>query len=548
MSEKLFSICSFVAPSDSDYKLLLEHLGNHPVSIIRELPEELYFDIPTILVGWNNTKEKFSNQNIFDKEICKNLFWCFSQNEDSKKFYYDVDDFFSSSIKKWLPTSFKIYDSFLNKESLKDFYVKNINIDKEVYSYFHQGALYLFNDDNNFAVNIKSLAALFPDFKNILSDVFNSYKTCIVSYDNAQGYINYDVLKPILCFETLRWVKYSIETPEIYFQIVPNFDVSKYIPFLLSRIKLPVLTPLEETYYARMCDREKITCWLSSREIAFDSSYKTDKLQFKLRRNYKLAKVHYSNKRTITGRILAKDNYNPQNLEKNNDDRTKIISRFEDGYILAFDYISFEPKIAIYLSGDDSFIENYYSKDIHYEAGILLFDVPELEPGQRKFAKSIVNPLLYGAGDDLLLKNLAEQFSNPQEQLQKIRKFLKPILGYSEQLKKFYKHNGYLVTPWGSIIKPEKEFAYFNNFMQAFAAEIIVDKIIEIKELLKNYKSQFLFQVHDSLILDLHPDEKFLIRKISKILSYHKNMIFSLSYSAGHNYKDLTTVFNIVAE
>lgn len=548
MSQKLFHICRFIAQNNDDYNILLEHLGNHPVLIEKEFPEELYFDIPTIYVGWQCVKNKFESHNIFDKTITKNLMWCFSKSEDEKKFYSEIDEFFSFSIKKWLPETFIVYDCFLNQESLSEFLKEKLISNTEVFGYFYDGALYLNNNDQNFCINIKSLASEFSNFRNILTDIFNSYSITCASFLNLNGYVNFDTLKNIKSFDTLRWVKYGVETSDVYFNVIPNFKVEKYIPFFLSRLKNITLNESEQVFYNRMCEKDKITCWLSSREIAFDPEYKTDKLEFKVRKNFKLAKVNYSSKRTITGRIHSKDTYNPQNLDKHNDDRTKIISRFEGGNILVFDYISFEPKIALYLSKDDFFIENYSFKDLHYEAGILLFETPDLEPEQRKFAKNIITPMLYGAGEESLIKNLETQFSNPNEQLKKIRAFLRPILKFKEEIFVFYKEHGYIQTPWGTIIRPDKEFAYFNNYMQAYATEIVVDKLCEIKKIIQPYKTQFLFQVHDSLVFDLHPSESFLIKKISNNLSHHNNMLFSLSYSLGINYKDVDSVFNIVSE
>ena len=152
---------------------------------------------------------------------------------------------------------------------------------------------------------------------------------------------------------------------------------------------------------------------------------------------------------------------------------------------------------------------------------------------------------MYGAGEDTLLNMLSEHFNNPSEKLYKIRKFLKPIIDKSNEIKEDCKLNGFIVNPWGYIIRPEKMHASFNNYEQSYASEIVVDKLFEIKELLKPYQTQFIFQVHDSLVFDLHPSENLLIKKILNILSHHKNMLFGVSHSIGANYKELQEVFNI---
>jgi DNA polymerase I-like protein with 3'-5' exonuclease and polymerase domains len=68
----------------------------------------------------------------------------------------------------------------------------------------------------------------------------------------------------------------------------------------------------------------------------------------------------------------------------------------------------------------------------------------------------------------------------------------------------------------------------------------MVDKLKEVKELLKPFKTQLLFQVHDSMVFDLSPSDDFLIDKISDLLSHHKGMLFNVDYSIGKNYKDIS--------
>ena len=548
MSQKLFSICNIIAEKEEDYKTVLEYLGNYPISVLNKFPEELYFSVPTLSIGWNFIKNKFPKQNIFNKEISKNLFWSFSKSEEEKEFKNEIESFFIKSVKEWLPSDFKVFDSYINSESLEVFFKENINKEKKLFVFFHEGALYAYNDNNNFIINIKSLSAVHSNFRDLITNILNEYETISFSYNNFYGYINLDKIGDIIAIDSLRWVKYGVETPESYFNIIPNFAIHKYIPFLMNKLNPIELDSEEKEFYKRMCQRDKITCWLSHREIAFTKEFDNKKLNFKTRRDFKLSKINYSNKRTITGRIAARDGYNPQNLERESGERRDIISRFNDGKILVFDYVSFETKIALYLSEDKEFIEEYYNEDLHYETAIVLFDTPDITKEQRDFSKIFNHSLLYGAGEDTLLKKLSTYFNNPEEQLYKIKVLLKPIIDKAEEIKTNFKENEYIINPWGSIIKSNKAHASFNNYIQSFASEIVVDKLIEIREFLKPYKTEFLFQVHDSLVFDLHPSEQFLMGKISTILSHHKNMFFGMSYSFGPNYQDLEEADDIMSE
>ena len=539
MSEKLFYICHVIAEKEDDYKTLLEHLGNYPVKVSNKIPEDNSYDIPTMIVGWSYIKETYPELNIFDKKISKNLYWTYSKSEMEKLFFSEIEYFFTESVKEWLPKNFRCHDPLRSGIDLYTYFRENLNHERPVFVYFNKGALYLRNNDVNYIIDIKALYLIDPSFKSTISRFLEAYNCFALSYNNFADYVDLDTIGNIVTIENLRWVKYGAETSEKYFNIIPNFDVNKYVPFLMSKLNPISLDDEERVYLARMCRRDVITCWMSSREIALSESFENKNLDFKFRKGYKLAKVDYSNKRTITGRITAHDNYNPQNLQKNNEERADIITRFEGGSILVYDYTSFETRISLYKCNDLDYIEKYAYSDLHQETAMILYGRSFIQDEERDFAKVFNHSLLYGAGEETLLTKLSI-FSDPGNKLYQVRKFLAPLISKATEIREFFKDKSYLVNEWGSIIRTDKAHASFNNYIQSTASEIVVDKVFEIKELLRGKKSQFLFQVHDSLVFDIHPAEKELIKSIGNVLSKHKNMNFSLAYKVGENYKALS--------
>ena len=179
---------------------------------------------------------------------------------------------------------------------------------------------------------------------------------------------------------------------------------------------------------------------------------------------------------------------------------------------------------------------------MHSETAFIIFDTYDFTVEQREMAKLINHSILYGAGEATILKKL-DGLENPQELMLKVKRFLYPIFKRSKELIDKVEQEGCIINKWGSVIKPEKSYAAFNNYIQSTASEIIVDKVIEIKNILKGRRSQFLFQVHDSLVFDIHPDEQFLIEEVTKSLSYNKGMIFTISHKFGPNYKDLSPIY-----
>lgn len=520
-------------------------MGGYPVEITHNISEENYFEIPTLMIGWNSVKNRFSNQKIQEKNIIKNLTWTFNESECKEvvgeNFYNNIEEFLNHNIKSWLPSDFILYDSIMHGD-FSNFI--NTNIDKSSLSYVHfnSGAIYMRNNGVNYIINTKSLWLTESSYKNAISKFLGDINCMIYSYDGLEDYANLDLIDNIKSLDIIRWIKYGVETPVKYFQIVPDININKFIPFLMSKIPLDTLTldSEEEVYLERMCVKDKITRWMSTRYVSFSHEFNKN-LDFIYRDNARLAKVNYSSKRTLTGRITSSDSkYNPQNLSKSNEDRSMIISRFRGGKIYQFDYTSFEARIALYICGDEDFIQDYYDKDIHSETARIIFDTQEFTAEQRSVAKLANMAIINGSSDATAIKIL-DKYPNSLESLDKIKTFLKPIFNKAAEIVEESKQNGYLINKWGSIIKPEKDFAAFNNYLQSTASEIIVDKVIEIKNLIIGYRSQFMFQVHDSLVFDIHPEEFDLIEGIAKILSYNRGMLFSVNYKSGSNYKDLSS-------
>jgi hypothetical protein len=543
----MFRICKIITETLESTNKLKEFLGGYPVEITQSFPEEDFYDVPTLVVGWNTVKNIYPNQKINNKDIVSNLSWTYNESEckellSKEPFFKVVEAFVNKNIYEWLPSEYIMYDSIVHGEFSKFI---NTNIDKSelTYVHFNKGALYMRNKDNDFIINAKTLWFTESNYRETVTDVLNDLNCLVYSYDKIEEYVNIDRLANIKALDIIRWVKYGIETPLKYFQIIPNVDVSKYVPFMMSMVPIESLEldEEEEVFFERMCAKDKITRWMSTRYVSFSYDFNKN-LDFIYRDNAKLAKVNYSTKRTLTGRITSKDRYNPQNLSKDNEDRTKIISRFRNGRIYQFDYTSFEARIAVYLSGNEEFIQDYYDKDLHSETAIIIFETHNFTAEQRNVAKLANMAIMYGASEATAMKLLGK-YPEPAEKLRRIKMFLEPVFKKAKEIIEETKQNGQLINKWGSIIKPEKDFAGFNNYLQSTASEIVVDKCCEIKELLRPYRSQFLFQVHDSLVFDVHPEEVEIVDLIAKTMSYNRGMIFTVVYKSGPNYRDLSSEY-----
>ncbi len=543
MLQDLIKICKVVPYSSDDMDYINTHYGDFALDVIDSINANDEVSVPTLILGWSKVKEMFPEQSILSSKIKDNLFWTFSLNEKEEKNKSDIKSFLEYSIKKFFHKKSISYDSIIDGE-LREFLLKNINREVRSFIYFHKNVCYIHNESDTYAISISSLNFIGKDSKKILTGLINKIECTLFSYYNSVKYVYIDQLRDVMTTENIFWSKYShyIE-PKDFNKIFLGKNMYRYIPVLMKIIRdNHEVTKDELNSCMRQTVKDKTTSWLSTNRIYFNNNFKTpDGVRSTWDSGKKYLMLRYSDKRTITGRINCVDSFNPQMLPKDSAIRNQIISRYKNGTIIVFDYKSFETRLSMYLSRDEEFILKNMNSDLHYNTAKAMFGDIEITKNHRKVAKDVNHAILYGGGDKLI-KNIISKIENHDVEmcLNKVKAFLSPILTTSEYINNVYKELGYIINPFGTLIKPNKSYAAFNNYVQSTATEIVVDKIQELKYWLKNSKSSFMFQVHDSFVMDIHPDDMSSIGEITKMLSKYNDMVFDIDYSSGKNYMECT--------
>ena len=231
----------------------------------------------------------------------------------------------------------------------------------------------------------------------------------------------------------------------------------------------------------------------------------------------------------MTGRITCTDKFNIQMMPKTDPIRKNIVSRFVGGKLINFDYSSFETILSMHLTKDEEFIKKYLEKDIHEETAKTVFNKDVVSKEERDFAKKINHSIVYGAGKNTIIESL-RSFSNPEIIYDIIIQVLKPILDSKIGLISEFKNKKYIKNYFGTFVFPQKEHAIYNNYIQSTAADIIAKKIIEIHSLLLKFNSKITTSIIDSIVVDIHPDEDFLIENITEIMSKVDDFELKISY------------------
>ena len=216
---------------------------------------------------------------------------------------------------------------------------------------------------------------------------------------------------------------------------------------------------------------------------------------------------------TSTGRFSGRDP-NMQNMPRGGTFPVKrvFISRFAGGKIMEADFAQLEFRVAAYLSQDEVAIKEVSEGfDVHsYTAQVIS------EAGQktsRQDAKAHTFAPLYGATGYGRTSAEARYYEHFTEKYKGIarwhRELAKEVLTYKK-----------ITTPSGREfafpdVKRRKNgtvtnFTAIKNYpVQSFAtADIVPVVLIEIHKRMANMRSCIVNSVHDSIVIDIHPDEE----------------------------------------
>ena len=148
----------------------------------------------------------------------------------------------------------------------------------------------------------------------------------------------------------------------------------------------------------------------------------------------------------------------------------------------------------------------------------------------RSHGKTLNFALIYQQGAFATARQLDISQKEAQEFINKYFEKFKKVKPFFENLLNHAREHGYGETIYGrrryfknlnvrnKAIQREDERAACNAPLQGTAADIMKLAMIKVDKDLKekNYKSKLILQVHDELVLDVHPNEKEKIETLVK--------------------------------
>ena len=187
----------------------------------------------------------------------------------------------------------------------------------------------------------------------------------------------------------------------------------------------------------------------------------------------------------------------------------------KDGYtFFMLDYDQVEFRAMLDVAGQTNIIERINDGvDVHQA-------VADYMHTKRKAAKTINFMLLYGGGAEKLAAALGISFLDGIYLRRRYFRSFPKVAKWINAIKVKAESGGKITNKFGRVYKLASRHSYRapNYYVQGSCADAMKLAIVQVHDLLKDYKSRLLLSVHDEIIVEVHNDEYHVVAMIKDIM------------------------------
>jgi DNA polymerase I-like protein with 3'-5' exonuclease and polymerase domains len=243
---------------------------------------------------------------------------------------------------------------------------------------------------------------------------------------------------------------------------------------------------------------------------------------------------------TSTGRFSGR-NPNMQNMPRGGTFPVKkvFVSRWDGGQIMEADFAQLEFRTAAFLAQDQTAMQEISTGfDVHSYTAKVISDAGE--PTTRQEAKAHTFAPLFGASGYGRSKAVAAYYEHFTEKYKGVAKWHKQLGNEAVRLMKITNVSGRQYAfpdvtrrSNGSVT----HFTMIKNYpVQGFATgDVVPVVLIEIEKNLKSMHSCVVNSVHDSVVIDVHPDETDQVVQVIKDMNKGLNKLVEQAYDVTMN-------------
>ena len=243
---------------------------------------------------------------------------------------------------------------------------------------------------------------------------------------------------------------------------------------------------------------------------------------------------------TATGRFSGR-NPNMQNMPRGGTFPVKkvFVSRWEGGYVLEADFAQLEFRAAAFLSQDPvAMAEIETGFDVHSYTAKVISDAGQ--PTSRQEAKAHTFAPLFGATGYGRSKAEEAYYIHFNEKYEGIAEWHKRLADEAVRFQKITNVSGRQYA-FPDVQRRAKggvtHFTMIKNYpVQGFATGDVVPVVLnELEDRLKPLRSRLVNTVHDSTVIDVHPDEKAQVIEIINGMNADLNMLIEREFNVVMN-------------
>ena len=288
-------------------------------------------------------------------------------------------------------------------------------------------------------------------------------------------------------------------------------------------------------------EHEIVDLIIEHRTLSKLKSTYVDALPELVRRDTHRVHTDFNQAITATGR-LSSSNPNLQNIPIRTAFSRQIRAAFipETGWkLVSADYSQIELRILAHLSNEPVLVEAYNNReDVHALTARLLFDKDDITSEERRLGKVINFGVIYGMGAARFAREANVGRTEAKAFIDRYYDRYPNVFDYLQQVQRQAIAYGYVQTLMGrrryfkftsgklrEQLDSDPDDINLDNLkriggydagllraaanapIQGSSADIIKVAMIRLHELLQNYQSRLLLQVHDELVFEVPPDE-----------------------------------------
>ena len=243
---------------------------------------------------------------------------------------------------------------------------------------------------------------------------------------------------------------------------------------------------------------------------------------------------------TSTGRFSGR-NPNMQNMPRGGTFPVKrvFISRWEGGQIMECDFAQLEFRVAAFLSQDSTAMQEIDTGfDVHSYTAKVISDAGQ--PTQRQAAKEHTFAPLFGATGYGRSKAVAAYYKHFNEKYKGVAKWHKKLGDEAMRFLKITNVSGRQYAFPDVTRRSNGNVSHFtmikNYPVQGFATgDIVPVVLLEFERLLEPLQSCLVNTVHDSMVIDVHPDEVKKVLTIVETINANLNCVIKDAYDVEMN-------------